>query len=182
MYNEWCKIEMMKLEDLMGDALWEEITRLMKLTYDTTSPHYSCLRPPGPAGALILPSSKANKDPSNYVAGVFGYVSPPEGSPSCKELGECDIVDGHCIRTVHAEVNAVVAAAHYGVKVNEGVIFSVLKPCYNCSKVLIQAGIKTIYYAGIAYDDEATSAMLRRAELYSVYVDIDLPYGKKEPK
>ena len=56
------------------------------------------------------------------------------------------MIDGHCVRTTHAEANAIVQAAKNGVSINEAEIFVTASPCYNCFKLIANSGIKTIYY------------------------------------
>ena len=56
------------------------------------------------------------------------------------------MVDGHCIRTTHAEANAIVQAAKNGVKVDGSEINVTASPCYNCFKLIANAVIKIIYY------------------------------------
>lgn len=74
-----------------------------------------------------------------------GYNGSPPGMNSCDEIGH-DIVDGHCIRTIHAEMNAINQAARLGISTMNTVIFITHFPCFNCFKSLISAGIKEIYY------------------------------------
>tara|TARA_B100000242_G_scaffold91446_1_gene62000 strand:+ start:1366 stop:1806 length:441 start_codon:yes stop_codon:yes gene_type:complete len=81
-----------------------------------------------------------------------GYNGSIKGLPHCDEVG-CEIVEGHCIRTTHAEANAIVQAAKNGVKVDGSEIYVTASPCYNCFKLIANAGIKIIYYDEL-YRDE----------------------------
>ena len=74
-----------------------------------------------------------------------GYNGSIKGLPHCDEAGH-EMVDGHCIRTTHAEANAIVQAAKNGVEINQSEIYVTASPCYNCFKLIANAGIKTIYY------------------------------------
>ena len=74
-----------------------------------------------------------------------GYNGSIKGLPHCDEVGH-EIVDGHCIRTTHAEANAIVQAAKNGVHINHAEIYVTASPCYNCFKLIANAGIKTIFY------------------------------------
>tara|TARA_Y100001970_G_scaffold227273_1_gene281169 strand:+ start:866 stop:1111 length:246 start_codon:yes stop_codon:yes gene_type:complete len=56
------------------------------------------------------------------------------------------MVDGHCVRTSHAEANAIVQAAKNGVGINQSEIYVTASPCYDCFKLIANAGIKIIYY------------------------------------
>lgn len=61
--------------------------------------------------------------------------------------------NGHCIRTVHAEANAIVQAAKHGVKIEGSSIFVTASPCFNCFKLIANSGIREIYYLEF-YRDE----------------------------
>jgi len=74
-----------------------------------------------------------------------GYNGSIKGLPHCDEAG-CEMVDGHCVRTTHAEANAIVQAARNGVQINQSEIFVTASPCYDCFKLIANAGIKIIYY------------------------------------
>ena len=74
-----------------------------------------------------------------------GYNGSIKGLPHCNDAG-CEIVDGHCIRTSHAEANAIVQAAKNGVKIDDSEIYVTASPCYNCFKLIANSGINTIYY------------------------------------
>jgi len=74
-----------------------------------------------------------------------GYNGSIKGLPHCDEVGH-EMVDGHCVRTTHAEANAIVQAAKNGVGIKDGEIYVTASPCYNCFKLIANSGIKTIYY------------------------------------
>lgn len=138
----------------------------LKHLIKAVTPLYTCNRPPGAAGAMIVMRDKI----------IYGWVSPTESSPSCKVNG-CEIEDGHCVRNLHAEVQAIIRAARRGLSTEQATIYSILKPCYNCSKAIIHAGIRRIYYAGAAYDEKRTQDILDAAGVYIEYLDAGLEYG-----
>jgi dCMP deaminase len=83
-----------------------------------------------------------------------GYNGAPSGLPQCDEAG-CLIytsktTDGeeeqNCFRTIHAEINAIALAAKNGICIEDSDIYITASPCYHCLKVLINVGIKNIYY------------------------------------
>ena len=74
-----------------------------------------------------------------------GYNGSIKGLPHCDEVGH-EMIDGHCVRTTHAEANAIVQAAKNGVQINHTEIYVTASPCYDCFKLIANAGIKTIYY------------------------------------
>jgi len=81
-----------------------------------------------------------------------GYVGSPIGLPHCDEIGhEMHTVthtDGHqsrhCIRTSHAEQNAICQAARSGIPLENATLYQRLAPCYTCAKMIINAGIKRV--------------------------------------
>ena len=78
-----------------------------------------------------------------------GYVGAPVGLPSCDEVGheihtvtgEDGVVSKHCIRTSHAEQNAINNAARVGVAVEGGTLYCKMTPCYKCAQSIINTGI-----------------------------------------
>ena len=74
-----------------------------------------------------------------------GYNGSIKGLPHCDTVG-CEMVDGHCVRTTHAEANAIVQAAKNGIQINQSEIYVTASPCYDCFKLIANAGIKIIYY------------------------------------
>lgn len=74
-----------------------------------------------------------------------GYNGSPSALPHCDEVGHL-LVDGHCVRTVHAEVNAVVQAAVFGLVTEEAACYVTHFPCLNCAKTLINAHITRLVY------------------------------------
>ena len=95
-----------------------------------------------------------------------GYVGAPVGLPSCDDIGhEMHTVineDGtnsrHCIRTAHAEMNAIANAARVGVAINGGTLYCQMVPCYSCAKVIINAGIVRV----VAAKDYLASALSKK--------------------
>ena len=61
--------------------------------------------------------------------------------------------DGHCVRTIHAEVNAVIQAAKNGTRIEGATIYVTASPCWNCFKTICNAGIKRIVFEEF-YRDE----------------------------
>lgn len=88
-----------------------------------------------------------------------GYNGSIRGAEHCTEVG-CLMEAGHCIRTVHAEANALVQAASHGVRLEGAEIYVTASPCFDCFKLIANAGIKTIYY-GEFYRDERVLAFAK---------------------
>jgi dCMP deaminase len=90
----------------------------------------------------------------NRMILATGYNGSPAGHPHCTEVG-CLIVtsqnsDGttedNCIRTIHAEINAIAQAAKNGVSIDGADIYVTHSPCLHCLKVLLNTGIRRICY------------------------------------
>ena len=97
-----------------------------------------------------------------------GYNGSIKGLPHCNDAG-CEMVDGHCIRTSHAEANAIVQAAKNGVAVNNSEIYVTASPCYNCFKLIANAGIIVIYYNELYRDERIIEHALESGiELISI--------------
>jgi len=90
-----------------------------------------------------------------------GYNGAPEGLPHCLEAG-CIIEDEHCQRSLHAEQNAILQAASHGVSIAGGTIYVTHQPCNTCAKMIINAGLKRVIYAG-EYPDELAHNFLAEA-------------------
>jgi dCMP deaminase len=97
---------------------------------------------------------------------VTGYVGSPMGLPHCDEAGhqmkkmlnEDGSVSEHCVRTVHAEQNAVCQAAKLGVSIDGATVYCRMTPCRVCAMILINCGIKRIvcerkYHAGVESEE-----------------------------
>jgi len=83
-----------------------------------------------------------------------GYNGSPAGLPHCTELG-CLIytsrtptgeLEENCFRTIHAEINAIAQAAKNGASIRDADIYITHTPCIHCLKVLINTGIRRIFY------------------------------------
>lgn len=75
-----------------------------------------------------------------------GYVGAPAGLPHCTEVG-CQIgTHGGCVRTVHAEANAIAVAARFGVSTDSTELYCTHSPCLPCAQLIINAGIDRVVY------------------------------------
>ena len=81
-----------------------------------------------------------------------GYNGSVRGLPHCDEVGHM-MVDGHCVRTIHAEVNAIIQAAKNGSRIDGASIYVTASPCWNCFKAICNVGIKRIVFEEF-YRDE----------------------------
>ena len=85
-----------------------------------------------------------------------GYNGSVRGMHHCDEIGH-EMKNGHCVRTIHAEANAVVQSARNGVRIDEAEIYVTASPCYDCFKMIANAGIASIYYSEFYRDTRITS-------------------------
>ncbi|MBO8180000.1 MAG: cytidine/deoxycytidylate deaminase family protein [Archaeoglobus sp.] len=98
-----------------------------------------------------------------------GYNGAPSGLPHCDEVGclrdKMDVPSGErqeLCRGVHAEQNAIIQAAKFGISVDGGTLYSTHCPCITCAKIIINAGIKRVVY-GKEYADKRGLELLREA-------------------
>lgn len=125
---------------------------------------YTCLRGPRPSGALLITLMNHR---------IYGDVKPAVATPSCKSVGECMIEDRHCVRNLHAEVDALLEAAMLGISTLGGTMYSINKPCFNCAKACAKAGIRKIIYAYTVYDEERTEAVVQGSNIECMHVELD---------
>ena len=100
-----------------------------------------------------------------------GYNGSPKGTRHCEELGcireQMNIPSGtrhELCRGVHAEQNAVVQAAYFGVSVKGATIYTTTYPCSMCAKILINAGISEIVYDE-GYVDDLSKQILSETDV-----------------
>ncbi len=115
-----------------------------------------------------------------------GYVGSPSGLPHCDEVGHLlkKVVDDegrastHCMRTIHAEQNAICQAARHGIPLEGGVLYCTMEPCRICAMLIINVGIVRVV-AGRRYHAGAeTREMFRTAGVELVVVeDVVVDYG-----
>jgi dCMP deaminase len=76
-----------------------------------------------------------------------GYNGSMPGAPHCDEIGH--LTDGdlpNCKRTTHAEVNAIAQAAKHGIRLDGATMFCTDRPCWECYKMIVGAGIEKVIY------------------------------------
>lgn len=99
-----------------------------------------------------------------------GYNGSLPGQPHCDEEG-CLIVDNHCVRTNHAEINALVQATKHGVNITGATAYITNMSCTACAKALIAAGIIRVVVFSDFHDTLATQ-FYRAAEVEVVKLDM----------
>lgn len=87
-----------------------------------------------------------------------GYNGAPAGQPHCTDVG-CLIEQDHCVRTIHAELNALLQCSRYGIATQGTDIYCTDMPCRHCARALIQSGIRQIFYLR-TYDSPETHTLM----------------------
>jgi len=136
---------------------WDEYFMIM--ARDVVSQRATCLR--RKVGAVIVRDKRLL---------TTGYNGSPPGMPHCTDVG-CQIVDGHCIRTIHAEQNAVAQAALHGISTDGATLYVSAAPCVNCAKLLIAAGITRVVYAEDYTDTYGEQILREKGILLERYKD-----------
>ncbi len=98
-----------------------------------------------------------------------GYNGSVRGLPHCDDVGH-DMVDGHCVRTIHAEMNALAQAARRGVRVEGASIYTTASPCWACFRVLVNAGIQRFIYGEPYREGESRTRIEEVAETLGLEV------------
>ena len=100
-----------------------------------------------------------------------GYNGAPKGLKHCSEVGclrkELGIPSGErheICRGLHAEQNAIIQAAVFGISIKNSVLYCTNTPCVVCAKMLINAGVKEIVYSG-EYPDDLAKKMISESKI-----------------
>ena len=112
---------------------------------------------------------------------VSGYVGSPTGFPHCDDVGhqikkvthENGEVTEHCMRTVHAEQNAICQAAKTGVSIAGATLYNRMTPCRTCAMLLINCGIKRVVCERRYHQGAESEQMFEQAG-----IDIEYKYDE----
>jgi dCMP deaminase len=117
---------------------------------------------------------------------VTGYVGSPSGLPHCDEIGhqlrkvvhEDNSVTTHCVRTVHAEQNAICQAAKLGVSIDGATLYCRMTPCRVCAMLIINCGIVRVvcerkYHAGAESEELFRQAGVQLEYKYGDVLEYD---------
>lgn len=129
----------------------------------------SCDR--GRSGAVIV-------GPGHTIIAT-GYVGAAPGQPHCDEVGhmmntvihEDGTSSQHCVRTLHAEENAILQCAKDGISVKDATIYCKMVPCYNCAMRIVRVGIKRVVALKRYHADQKSVKLFRDAEVNLVVMD-----------
>ena len=109
---------------------------------------------------------------------VTGYVGSPAGLPHCDDVGhqlkktihEDGHTTQHCVRTVHAEQNAICQAAKQGISINGATLYCRMTPCRTCAMLIINCGIVRVVCEKRYHAAEESEMMFEKAEVVLEYV------------
>ncbi len=120
---------------------------------------------------------------------VTGYVGAPRGAAHCDEVGhqlkkvthENGTISEHCMRTAHAEQNAIVQAAKLGISIDKGTLYCSMTPCSTCAKMIVNAGIVRIVCEKKYHAGAESERLFRDAGIELAYLsDETMTYPSKE--
>ena len=100
-----------------------------------------------------------------------GYVGSPPGFPHCDEVGHLlkEVIDEdgtarqHCLRTIHAEQNAICQAARWGTTLEGSVLYCRMEPCRTCALLIVSVGIVRVVAEKLYHAGEETREIFRQA-------------------
>lgn len=117
---------------------------------------------------------------------VTGYVGSPAGLPHCDDMGhqmkkmihEDGTITQHCVRTVHAEQNAICQAARRGIAIEGATLYCRMTPCRTCAMLIINCGIVRVmcerkYHAGAESEAMFATAGIQLDYIYNQIQDYD---------
>jgi len=139
-----------------GRANWDEY--FMRIAHEVAT-RATCDRKH--VGALIVRGK-------NILA--TGYNGSIGGLGHCDEEGHM-LEDGHCVRTIHAEANAIIQAAKNGVRIEGGTVYVTASPCWGCFKMIANAGLVRIVY-GEFYRDQRIFEFAQRLGIELCKIDV----------
>ena len=110
---------------------------------------------------------------------VTGYVGSPNGLPHCDDVGHLmrkmlhadGTISQHCVRTVHAEQNAICQAAKNGICLEGATVYCKMTPCRTCAMLLINCGIKRIVCEKHYHDEEDSMNMFKEVGIEIVHLE-----------
>ena len=108
-----------------------------------------------------------------------GYVGSPSGLPHCDEVGHLmkQVIDDdgttrqHCMRTIHAEQNAICQAARHGISLEGSTLYCSMEPCRVCAMLIISCGIKHVVAQSMYHAAQETREMFAKAGVSLKVID-----------
>jgi len=108
-----------------------------------------------------------------------GYAGSPTGLPHCDEVGhdmrrvidENGNASQHCVRTLHAEQNAIIQAARFGIPLDGATLYCRMTPCRTCAMIMINSGIKRAVCEKHYHADKDTIELFKSAGIELVVMN-----------
>lgn len=108
-----------------------------------------------------------------------GYVGSPPGLPHCDDVGHLmkKVIDEdgttreHCVRTVHAEQNAIAQASRYGIAIEGSTLYAKMEPCRVCAMLIISVGISRVVCKKRYHAAQETREMFGKAGIELVVLE-----------
>lgn len=108
-----------------------------------------------------------------------GYVGSPPGLAHCDEAGhqlkkvinEDGSISQHCVRTIHAEQNAIAQAAKYGIPLQDTTLYCSMEPCRVCAMLIISVGIKRVVAKKKYHAAQDTRDLFKKADIELIVID-----------
>ena len=119
----------------------------------------------GRSGAIIVKENRIL---------TTGYVGSPQGLPHCDEVGhlfqtvkdeKTGKVSKHCVRTIHAEENAILQAAQFGISLIGSTIYCKMFPCFRCAMKIVRVGIVEVIALRDYHDSSYSKEIFNIAEI-----------------
>jgi dCMP deaminase len=119
---------------------------------------------------------------------VTGYVGAPAGLPHCDEVGHQfkkmlhgdGTITTHCVRTVHAEQNAICQAAKRGISIEGATLYCRMTPCRTCAMLIINCGIIRVVCQRRYHDAEDSESMFKTAGVTLEYISGEVQEYEKQ--
>lgn len=153
---------------------WDEY--FLKLA-DTVASRATCDR--GRSGCVIV------KDRQILVT---GYVGSPRGLAHCDDVGhlmkktvhEDGNITQHCVRTVHAEQNAITQAARRGIALDKSTLYCRMTPCRTCAMLIINCGIERVVCERKYHAGAESEAMFKEAGILLEFIHDEVQQYDKQ--
>ncbi len=119
---------------------------------------------------------------------VTGYVGSPTGLPHCDDVGhmfkkvihEDGRITNHCVRTVHAEQNAICQAAKMGISLNGATLYCRMTPCRTCAMLIINCGIIRVVCERKYHAGSESEAMFKEAGISIEFIHDEVQEYEKQ--
>jgi len=111
-----------------------------------------------------------------------GYVGTPPGFPHCDDAGhllkkvmdENGNIKQHCVRTIHAEQNAICQAARFGIPLEGTTIYCTMEPCRTCALLIVSVGVKKVVAKKKYHAAQETREMFKQADIELIVLEDEI--------